>query len=358
MTGFSQHRFRALDGWRGICALLVALHHFPAQGFLYGLPLVRNAWLFVDFFFVLSGFVITYAYGARLVQWGEVKSFVVRRFFRLWPLHVAVLGAFVMLEIVGWFTTGTIFNGGRSLYALFTNLFLLQALGLHPGLTWNTPSWSISTEFWTYLIFAAVCVLAPHRRILVSALMIALSIAILVFVSRFGMRETFQWAIARCVYGFFLGSLTFELWSRGWTSAWRGNLAETSAVLIALAFLIFIPGNRALEYLAPPVFALLVLAFANGQGVISRWMDARPVNALGRWSYSIYMVHMLVLALMASALPLRQFFGWQADAITLIYLALVVMLSAFTWRFIEIPGQHLFRRQTLTVAEPSPFPAQ
>jgi peptidoglycan/LPS O-acetylase OafA/YrhL len=48
-------RFAALDGWRGVCAVLVALHHFSANGTIAALPLIRNAWLFVDFFFVLSG---------------------------------------------------------------------------------------------------------------------------------------------------------------------------------------------------------------------------------------------------------------------------------------------------------------
>ena len=61
-------RFTALDGWRGICALLVALYHFHATSHVEQLGLVRNAYLFVDFFFVLSGFVITYAYADRLAR--------------------------------------------------------------------------------------------------------------------------------------------------------------------------------------------------------------------------------------------------------------------------------------------------
>ena len=90
-------RFRALDGWRGICALLIALHHFPARGFVYHLPLVRNSWLLVDFFFVLSGFVIAHAYSERLTHANQFKPFAIRRFFRLWPLHVCVLAAFIAL---------------------------------------------------------------------------------------------------------------------------------------------------------------------------------------------------------------------------------------------------------------------
>lgn len=356
MAETSAHRFRTLDGWRGVCALLVALHHFPAHGFIYSLPLVRNAWLLVDFFFVLSGFVIAFAYGERLSTATQIKSFALRRFLRLWPLHVAVLGGFVVLELIGFARTGAIFTGGRSLYALSTNLLLIQALGFHPGLTWNTPSWSISTEFWTYLIFAGVCFSLPRLRAAASILLIALSVAILVFVSRFGMRETFDWAIARCVFGFFTGVLTHEIWSRGWLKRFGGSGAEIGAVLFALAYLFFIPGNRVLEYLAPPVFACLVLAFANGRGLVSEAMDKRPVNALGRWSYSIYMVHMLVLAIIASALNIAHVVGWRADALMLGYIACVIAVSACTWRWVEIPGQRLFvqnvSRAGLPVASP------
>ena len=92
-------RFRALDGWRGICALLVAAHHVEVHGWLYWQPLIRNAWLFVDFFFVLSGFVIAHAYGERLGKTHEIGVFVARRLGRLWPLHVAVLLALIALEL-------------------------------------------------------------------------------------------------------------------------------------------------------------------------------------------------------------------------------------------------------------------
>jgi hypothetical protein len=263
----------------------------------------------------------------------------------------------VVLEIIGYTRTGAIFTGGRSLYALGTNLLLVQALGLHPGLTWNTPSWSISTEFWTYLIFAAVCFSLPRLRAAVSLALIVLSVAILVFVSRFGMRETFEWGIARCVFGFFTGVLTHDIWSRGWLKRFGGSGAEIGGVLFALAYLLFIPGNRALEYLAPPVFACLVLVFANGRGFVSEIMDRPSVNALGRWSYSIYMVHMLVLAIVASALNIGHFTGWRADALTLVYIACVVGMSALTWRWVEIPGQRLFVRNVpranLATASPS-----
>ena len=59
-------RFEVLDAWRGIAALLVAVYHFQTMHHAAFLPFVRNSYLFVDFFFVVSGFVIAHAYAGRL----------------------------------------------------------------------------------------------------------------------------------------------------------------------------------------------------------------------------------------------------------------------------------------------------
>ncbi len=362
------HRFRALDGWRGICAVLVALFHLSAPGHFHFLPLVRNAWLFVDFFFVLSGFVIAYAYGDTLRGPASISVFALRRFARLWPLHVAVLSGFVVLECIRFAMTGTGFSGERSLFAIATNLALVQSLGLHDELTWNTPSWSISTEFYTYLVFAGACAVSAHRgmRVGISLVLMLGSAGALVFFSRYGMRETFGWGFFRCLYGFFAGVLSYELWRRSERIISSGSVMEILTVALVIAFLTFVPGNRALEYLAMPVFACAVFVFAQQRGVISRAMESRAVNALGRWSYSIYMVHMLALALLFSALDsigplLHQSWTSRADdggevilvgnafagdALALCYLAAVIALSALTFRYIEKPGQRLFARRT------------
>jgi peptidoglycan/LPS O-acetylase OafA/YrhL len=86
-----KHRlhFAALDSWRGIAAIAVALLHCPAYGYVYSLPFVRHSGLFVDFFFVLSGFVIAYNYGDQVRNLKDVFLFMQRRFARLWPLRGA-----------------------------------------------------------------------------------------------------------------------------------------------------------------------------------------------------------------------------------------------------------------------------
>ena len=365
-------RFRALDGWRGICALLVAAHNVEAHGFLYWQPLIRNAWLFVDFFFVLSGFVIAHAYGEALVTTLQVRTFAIRRFGRLWPLHVAMLAALVVLElthlaIAHWHPIAgerAAFTADRSPYTILTNLFLVQSLGLHPYETWNGPAWSISTEFYTYLVFAAVCFAARGRRLrlALSFILAVAGAAVLARFSRYGMRETFDWGFFRCLYGFFTGVLAYEAWRRGWTRLLKGSAIEVAALAAVVAFLSFAPGNRNAEYLATPLFAFAVLAFAGEGGIVSRVLMLRPAAALGRWSYSIYMVHTLVLAILFSAVHMAELaahrvwlvhtreggavlaLGWGNDLTMLAVLAVVVGLAAFTWRHIEQPGQRLFNR--------------
>lgn len=363
-------RFRALDSWRGICALLVAAHHLEARGFIYWQPLVRNAWLFVDFFFVLSGFVVTHAYGEKLSKGWQVRDFVIRRFGRLWPLHVSVLAALVLIELSYWLISQpqspaiarAAFTADRSLFAVVTNLFLVQSLGVHDYDTWNGPSWSISTEFFTYLIFATLCVTVPKRtpRMIGCAILAALGVAILLKFSRYGMRETFHWGIARCVYGFFFGTLSYEIWRRRSARIFAGTLAESIVITIVVAFISFVPGQPALEHLATPLFAFAVLVFAAEEGLVSRVLITRPGAALGRWSYSIYMVHTLVLIVLFSALTVAETglgghwlihdtngqaildLGGGNDLMYLVYLSTTVALAAITWRVVELPGQRFF----------------
>jgi len=388
MGGASSIRFRALDSWRGICALLVAAHHLEARGFLYWQPVVRNAWLFVDFFFVLSGFVIAHAYGDRLEKGLEIKDFAIRRFGRLWPLHAAMLAVLVLLEfshllIAHWHPIAgerTAFAADRSVAAILSNLFLVQALGLHPYETWNGPSWSISVEFFTYLVFAATCFAVPNRRLrLAASIVLALGGAIvLARYAPFGMRETFRWGLPRCLYGFFLGTIAYDAWRRGFVRWLAGTGAEAAAVVAVVVFIVFVPGHAAFEYLAPPLFALAVVVFAGGRGTISRLLSTRAPAALGRWSYSIYMVHTPVLAVMFSAvhvaelglgahwlihLPNGQAMldlgnGAENSVLFVLYLAITVALAAMTFKHIELPGQGFFGRLARSGAAATPAPTR
>src|SRR5262249_14810264 len=133
----SVNRFCALDALRGICALLVVIFHIEVIGKIYAgsfhaVPFFENAFLFVDFFFVLSGFIITHGYFTKISNKEELGSFLIRRFGRVYPLHFLFLMAFVCLELWsfarGLRTGNNPFHESYSVPSLFTNIFLIQAM--------------------------------------------------------------------------------------------------------------------------------------------------------------------------------------------------------------------------------------
>src|SRR5882757_7822109 len=117
------NRFEALDGWRGVCACLVVLFHFHGHSPVYSSALVRNSYLFVDFFFVLSGFVIAWNYATKLDTWPGVKRFLILRLGRVYPLHLFMLLCFVAYETLRLFTDPEAFTGEYRPGAVVTNLF-------------------------------------------------------------------------------------------------------------------------------------------------------------------------------------------------------------------------------------------
>jgi peptidoglycan/LPS O-acetylase OafA/YrhL len=91
----AHRRFEALDSLRGVCAILVVMFHMPVTSHWRSWDFIQHAYLFVDYFFVLSGFVIAHAYAARLKTAADAGRFMVRRFGRIWPMHVLMLAAYV-----------------------------------------------------------------------------------------------------------------------------------------------------------------------------------------------------------------------------------------------------------------------
>lgn len=371
-------RFHALDSWRGVCALLVALYHLQAYGHFYGIPFVRNSWLFVDFFFVLSGFVISHAYMARIRTVFEFRNFLVRRLGRLWPLHMTMLSAFVIVQLAKFIfenishipVNHPAFSGAFEPFSIFTNSLLIQSFGIHDQLTWNYPSWSIGVEFYTYILFGTLLLLIGTQRhlILCAIFVSAIGLYVLLKFSPNGMNSTFDFGFFRCLYGFFLGHLTYRVWKVGYGLSFlkRYSIVEIPTVFFVIAFVSF-SWMSDLTFFAPIVFALVIWVFTNETGWISRAMNARAFTLLGEWSYSIYMVHALILLLLGFGLrlieevtkvpiqitmalpwadtPQKLYFirnEYFMDGLALTYLASVVALAAITSIQIEKRGQKFF----------------
>jgi peptidoglycan/LPS O-acetylase OafA/YrhL len=307
------HRFEALDGCRGLCAVLVAWHHFQASGYILGSEFVRGSYLFVDFFFVLSGFVITHSYAGRMQGWGHMRRFMEKRILRLWPVHVITLLGMVLLEAAemivsqGRAAGGAAFQEPNTLLSLVPNILLVQALGFFSTLGWNIPSWSISVEMATYVVFMAIAVLCRGWESLAACGIVVFSMMVLLASSSKYMNVTYDYGLYRCLMGFFVGSLLYRLHRRHSLSlAAHPCIATALELLLAATVVIFVAkaGHNWFALAAPALFAVVILVFVQEAGTVSRWLRLRPMVTLGTLSYAFYMVHYPIF------IALRKVFLW------------------------------------------------
>jgi peptidoglycan/LPS O-acetylase OafA/YrhL len=363
-------RFEALDSWRGVAACLVAFHHLglAVNSHLNSFALVPNSYLFVDFFFVLSGFVIAANYEKRLAEGYGVWRFALLRFGRLYPLHVAVLLALIVLRLAhaasGLGEASPFSAPHWSADTIIANLLLLHSMHLYDFTPWNGPSWSISTEFYTYLLFAAA--VTVYRRplgLLLLPVVVASAAALWLLVG--GIGATYDWGLIRCILGFAAGAMTWHAHRAGWLRP--GTALEVVSVLLIVVF-VCNAGKGALSLAAPAVFALAVLVFAAEAGAVSRWVRSPSLLWLGGRSYSIYMVHFLVAWLLADCLKIARLAGvdfiagiesahWHNDVLALVYIVIVLAVAAFTYSAIEVPARAWFRRLASIELQSTPRPA-
>lgn len=155
-----------LESLRGLAALTVVIFHFGV-GSHFNNPFTLNGFLLVDFFFVLSGFVIALSYLHRLSNITSLLTFQKKRFWRLYPLHLLMLVVFFGFNLAKYILSDQIQFAKPAFSEDFFLEFLFNLLLLHnwvlPTLTLNVPSWSISAEFFTYLIFGITVLFVKNR---------------------------------------------------------------------------------------------------------------------------------------------------------------------------------------------------
>lgn len=387
--GQAAHRFLVLDSWRGICSLLIVLFHFPADNFMNDSSFMKSGFLAVDFFFVLSGFVIASAYAARLQTPGNIKRFVFVRFGRLYPLHLFMLSAFAgfeLLRIAAPQLAGegaAPFSGPTNLSSFVTNLLLIHGWGIEAGLTWNSPSWSISTEFFAYLYFALVVGILPKawRMLILVAVILGAPVVLVLYSPRY-MDASFDYGLIRCLFGFSLGVMLYTL--RGekivqMRSELEANMASGKhhvpwslaeiAVVIAVIVFMTLFGTTPIGIASPLIFALAIHVFAHEAGLLSKFLLKRSLIFLGSISYSLYIVHIFIQSRIINAanfMDRRINLGMIGEidmhglmqtglaagkpflglALTILMVIIVVIAARLTWRFIEMPALGWFRQRS------------
>jgi peptidoglycan/LPS O-acetylase OafA/YrhL len=372
---------RSIEGLRGVAALLVALFHAYVYSQWGGFPassgVLQHAWLFVDLFFVISGYVMAAAYSDRLDSGRAAFGYMVRRFFRLYPLHV-VTTVTVLLAVIGIQTIKLVLAHqgiriGREepfgfdffdLKLLGLDMLLLQGVGIIRKEIHNYPSWSISVEFWLYLMFALLMLAVRPRvaRIAASVLIVAMSVAYFVVYWSSApepLRTLDTRGLPRGMLSFFQGVLIYYFYrwfaarpkrATGPAAAAAGSAATAAGVtpragllgfaqVVAAVLALYLVDRQHLlgtaQLVIPFAFALLVLLLVPDRGIVARLLHTRPMQWLGLHSYSIYLTHVTVLTVLdwlgrAVPEPAKHLVG-------LLYLALVFGMSMVTYRFVEAP---------------------
>lgn len=365
-------RFVALDSLRGISALVVVAYHLRDRAPYFGNRFLENGFFGVGFFFVLSGFVIAHAYGDKLASGFSTARFMLLRFGRVYPLHIAVIAVYLALEAaravlgVPGMSERAPFTGLHSWDKLAQAVFLLQPFQANPANAYNWPAWSISVELIFYLVTAVL--FAAVRR--PWALFLPISLLAIVVISKGLYQPPLTDELLRGAAGFGAGVTCHALWKTG-RLARPGPAAASLLEILAVGLIVAIISrqggqfDRYWEVIASFAFAILV--FAGDGGVVSGLLRRGSVRFVGRVSYSIYMVHSLVILVGLRLLLLADprlglgvmgtwvVDGQNVDAITgsgfvpgLIWagvFAAVLAVSALTWRWIEEPGRQWARRR-------------
>ncbi len=301
----------------------------------------------VDIFFVLSGFVLAHVYfrkvEARQFDYGK---FLVARLARIYPLHIAVFGFVGLMVVVSAMLGIATEKGMFPLGHILPNVLLIQAWGFTPGATWNVPAWSISAEWFAYLMFPLFALLGlrfARRPFLGLALGLLLFFAFdRLYLALIGSplpSATDNLGILRIVPEFLIGFMLYLIGRR--TSPlprWlrNGGLALTILALVLAAH----------WRLDARLIALLSIPLVYDLAELSKITPAKlwrfdPTIYLGRVSYSIYLLH--VPFFMAVYNVMQDLLGWVdgplSTPVMLAVLAVFLPVSMASYHLVETPAR-------------------
>jgi peptidoglycan/LPS O-acetylase OafA/YrhL len=325
-------KLSALTALRFFAALLVFIQH--------AVPIMAAfscGYAGVTFFFVLSGFILTYVYSetlGRSTSRAELVSFAVARFARIYPIHIVgvllALGMFV--HFGGGLWTGE--TRGVRLAEVLAQIALVQSwfpdMRIHYGL--NAPSWSISNEAFFYACFPFLVLLGgqllksrTERDILKVAAVVMLSPLLVLFYVHVDPWWVYVFPPVRLV-DFVLGVLLGLAFLRrnDWPKLLRAGSVELLALfgfVFAMCVSLHAPAPLCAAAIFLPGSAIVIYTFAHQAGPISGFLSKRVFLELGEASFAFYLTHGSVLWAVDLALP----HVWAFERVGLSFIATLAL---------------------------------
>ena len=302
-------RLVALDGLRGILALMVAASHYIGE-VPHGVKLALVGWIAVKMFFVLSGFLMAKVIVDHIGTPGFFATFYMRRACRTLPVYFVTLalalGAAQLFQGQVWVDADRLFPLWR--YLTFTQTFEMIARGDH-GSTWMTPTWTLTVEEQFYLVAPILCRLAGRRH-LMKALCVAAAASVAFRLLSFGLGVLPDMAalvlLPGVAHSMFIGMITALLLASNSIDLSRYDVALRVSPLLILGVVMLakiIGGDAGALYQCVGVplvsvgCALYLASIVRGAPEALR-LRSSVLGALGRLSFGVYLLHMPVLGLM------------------------------------------------------------
>lgn len=340
-----------LTSLRGVAALLVVLYHikhFFSQYFSSELvnQVLSKCYLGVDFFFVLSGFILSYNYQKVFLfpKGSDYIVFLAKRVARIFPLHLVVMLAYLLIPLA-YFVSGKPIPDYRFSFDLFFyKLFLVDQwlFSSRAWLSWNMPSWTISAEMTVYIFFPLLSLVSGRLKWLGTGFGVVFSAVILAWYYKHAGFSSIgdgigTHGLVRCFCEFYIGVCVYRvLQMRGFAQSRYICFMGLTLSVFSFGLLTTVDGLPN-YFFVPVLFGMILLFLVSCKTVFHEWLECRPLLFLGEISYSIYLIHIFVREVFAMF-----FLGNSLDASwiwVVSYIASVIILSIFTYRFIEMPAR-------------------
>lgn len=335
--------YEALDGLRGVAALCVLAYHVTTS--MNVAWVAPHGYLAVDFFFVLSGFVIAQAYEQRLQSGLGFWSFLGIRAKRLWPLIAlgTLLGLFV--AFAKWKLTGQPALWAIEAALLFGLLLIPTALPFEHSSTFplNGPAWSLFYEVVANAAYAVsarfLTVLALSIVVAISAVSLGLCAASAGKVDGGGMLVEWPLGLSRVAFSFAAGVLLHRLRPRI-----KLPLPVLAVLVIAAAAFPMMRGYWMVELaFVVVVFPLVVAAGVHAGG--GRWS-----RLAGRLSYPLYATHYPLVQAFSNQARAHHLHGFGLGLFLLGEAGAALLLAYLADRFVDVPARALLARFSMPAA--------
>jgi len=334
----SRH-YLALDGLRGVAALIVVVFH---RRWWLGFDQNWHGYLAVDFFYVLSGFVIAHAYGRRLAN-GDLSfaNFFQIRIIRLYPL--ICLGALLgVVELFGEAAKAhSLELAARSLATLPLAMLALPTPFLKEPFMPNGPVWSLFWEVLANVVFALAASALTTRRLVHIVLVSAGAVVATVIIHQGYGDLGFKWptmalGVVRIGFPFTMGIVIHRLFQAGkleWVPAWP---FWALAAVLAAALVMPNSNNFTLEacFLIAAILLLMPAIIASGAASLLNAFWTPIARISGELSYPIYILHMPIYTLLDHS----KFYGSLPESLRLaVALGLILGISMCASRLYDQP---------------------